>query len=137
MRPKGSAAELERRRRRAVQLVDAGESPAVVARILGVTCSSLHRWRRMACHSAGLAAKPISGPKRRLTDRQLGQLERLLRQGATAHGYPNQLWTSKRVAQLIQRHFEINYHPDYVRKLLRRRLDWTSHKPQVRAGLVN
>ena len=29
------------------------------------------------------------------------------------------------------------YHPDYVRRLLRRRLDWTSHKPQRRARQRN
>jgi len=137
MRPKGTAAELERRRRRAVELLEQGESPAVVARILGVRPSSLHRWRRMARQAGGLAAKPAPGPTRRLTDSQLTQLERLLRQGATAHGFPNQLWTSARVAQLIRRYFGVAYHPDYVRRLLRRRLGWTSHKPQVRARQRN
>lgn len=132
MRPKGTAAELERRRRRAVQLLEQGEAPGVVARILGVRPSSLHRWRRMARQPGGLTAKPVSGARRRLTDPQLAELERLLRQGATAHGFPNELWTSARVAQLIRRHFGVKYHPDYVRRMLRRRLDWTSHKPQVR-----
>lgn len=137
MRPKGSAAELERRRRRAVQLVESGESPAVVARVLGVTTSSLHRWRRLARQPEGLVARPVSGAKRRLSDEQLCKLERLLRQGATAHGYPNEPWTAARVAQLIQRHFGVDYHPDYVRQLLRRRLNWTSHKPQQRASQHN
>ena len=132
MRPKGTAAELERRRRRAVQLLERGESPVVVARILGVQRTSLHRWRRLARQADGLAAKPPSGARRRLTDSQLGELEQLLLQGAPAHGFPNELWTSARVAQLIRRHFGVQYHPDYVRRLLRRRLDWTSHKPQVR-----
>jgi len=132
MRPKGTAAELERRRRRAVQLLGQGEAPGAVARILGVRPSSLHRWRRMACRPEGLAAKPVSGARRRLSDPQLAELEHLLRQGATAHGFPNELWTSARVAQLIHRHFGVQFHPDYVRRMLRRRLDWTSHKPQVR-----
>lgn len=132
MRPKGTAAELERRRRRAVQRLEQGEAPAVVARILGVRTSSLHRWRRMAGHAEGLTATPVSGAGRRLTDPQLAELERLLQQGATAHGFPNELWTSARVARLIRRHFGVQYHPDYVRRLLRRRLVRTSHKPQVR-----
>ena len=34
---------------------------------------------------------------------------------------------------MIQRHFKINYHPEHVRKLLKHRLRWSSHKPQVRA----
>lgn len=132
MRTKGTAAELERRRLRAVQLVEQGESPAVVARILGVTRPSLHRWRRMARQGQGLAAKPVPGAKRRLTDTQLQELEHLLDQGAPAHGFPNELWTSARVAQVIRQHFGVTYHPDYVRRLLLRRLGWTSHKPQRR-----
>src|SRR6516162_1803779 len=101
MRPKGTAAELERRRRRAVELVEQGEAPAVVARILGVTASSLHRWRRMARRGTGLAAKPVPGARRRLTDPEMKELERLLDKGAPAHGFPNELWTSARVALLI------------------------------------
>jgi transposase len=133
MRPKGTAAELERRRRRAVELLEQGESPAVVARILGVQRTSLHRWRRMARQGDGLDAKPASGAKRRLSDAQLAELEQLLLQGAPAHGFPNELWTAARVALLIQRHFSVRYHPEHVRSLLRRRLNWTSHKPQRRA----
>src|SRR5689334_20680452 len=104
MRPKGSAAELERRRLRAVALVQAGESPSDVARILGVAPSSLRRWRRLARQGGGLAAKPTFGPRPRLTDQQLDTLEALLREGAVAHGWPNHLWTAKRVAVLIRRH---------------------------------
>src|SRR6478672_11391191 len=107
MRPQGSAAELERRRRRAVELVQRGESPSVVARVLGVLPSSLHRWRRSAHEDGGLDPKPATGAKRRLTDVQLAELEALLRKGATAHGFPNELWTSARVAELIRRHFSV------------------------------
>src|SRR5262245_1012119 len=105
MRPRGTAAELERRRRRAVALVEGGESPSLVARILGVTRSSLRRWRRLAREPSGLAAKPAWGPNPRLTECQLAALEALLEQGAVAHGWPNHLWTCKRVAALIERHF--------------------------------
>ena len=137
MRPKGTADELERRRRRAVELLEQGEAPAVVARILGVKPTSLHRWRRMARQTAGLAPKPPSGAKRRLDDAQLAELEQLLSKGAPTYGFPNELWTAARVASLIQRHFVVQYHPAYVRRLLRRRLNWTSHKPQRRARQRN
>lgn len=128
---------MERRRRRAVQLLAQGEAPAVVARILGVSRPTLHRWRRMARHDLGLAAKPVPGAKRRLADSQLQQLEALLDQGAPAHGFPNELWTSARVTEVIRRHFGVTYHPDYVLRLLRRRLNWTCHKPQRRARQRN
>jgi transposase len=118
-------------------LLEQGEAPVVVARILGVTRTSLHRWRRLARQAGGLAAKPPSGPRRRLTTPQLRELEQLLLKGAPAHGFPNELWTAARVALVIQRQFGVQYHPEHVRKLLRRRLNWTSHKPQRRARQRN
>ena len=133
MRPEGTAAELERRRRRAIALVEAGETPTVVARILGVTPSSLRRWRRLALQPSGLAAKPPGGCKLRLDQRQFAALEAVLEQGAVLHGWPNHLWTCQRVAVLIERHFGVRYHPAHVYRLLVQRLHGTSQKPQQRA----
>src|ERR1700680_3597983 len=62
-RPIGTAAELERRRRHAVDLLNQGESPTVVARILGVGRPSLYRWLQLASSGPdGLTAKPHPGP---------------------------------------------------------------------------
>jgi transposase len=132
-RPHGTAEELERRRTRAVQAVERGESPTTVARILGVHVASVHRWRRMARSPGGLRALEQPGPTPGLDDVQLGQLEALLLKGAKAHGWPNELWTAARVARLIDRHFRISYHPEHVRKILKRRLNWSSQKPRRKA----
>jgi len=91
----------------------------------------------MARQADGLSAKHGSGVKPRLTASQLSELERLLLQGATAHGHANQLWTAARVARIVQWYFGVSYHPEHVRKLLKSRLNWTSHKPQVRATQRN
>jgi transposase len=66
----------------------------------------------------------------RLSDPQLAQLEELLLQGATQNGWANDLWTAARVTTLIHRHFGILYHPEHVRKILKRRLNWSSQRPQ-------
>jgi transposase len=129
MRPKGSAEELERRRRRAVELTSHGEARATVARILGVHPKTLARWVRSARHPDGLAAKPQTGPAPGLSDEQLHELEALLLQGAKAHGWHNDLWTAARVACMVERHFDISYHPEHVREILKRRLGWTPQKP--------
>src|SRR5436190_24020698 len=113
MRPKGTPAELERRRRRAVELVEQGESPTVVARILGVCPSSLHRWRCMARKTQGLDARPVPGPSPRLSNWHLRKLERLLLQGAKKHGWANDLWTADRVTRLIRERFGVDFHPEH------------------------
>src|SRR5205823_9741767 len=68
-----------------------------------------------------------------LTGADLRRLEGLLGKGARAHGWPNELWTAARVARLIDRHFGVRYHPEHVRKVLKRRLGWTSQKPRRQA----
>jgi transposase len=130
MRPKGSAEELERRRRRAVELTGRGEPRATVARVLGVHPKTLARWVRSARHPNGLAARPQTGPAPRLSSDQLRELEALLLQGAKAHGWHNELWTAARVACVVERHFAISYHPEHVRKILKRRLVWTAQRPR-------
>jgi transposase len=131
-RPIGTAAELERRRRRAVDLLEEGESPSTIARILGVHETSVHRWRRMARQGPGLDAKPHPGRKPFLSDEQWAEVQRLLLQGAKQHGWPNDLWTADRVTALIKRHTGVEYHPEHVRSVLKERFDWSSHKPEIR-----
>jgi hypothetical protein len=80
-----------------------------------------------------LDARPQPGPAPGLTDADLRRLEGLLAKGAKAHGWHNQLWTAARVARLIERHFGVAYHPEHVRKILKRRLGWTSQKPRRKA----
>ncbi|AMV38428.1 hypothetical protein VT85_13405 [Planctomyces sp. SH-PL62] len=107
-----------------------GESPTVIARILGVRRRSLYRWKKMArATPEGLAARPHPGPRPRLTAEQLRELGTLLRQD----GWPNALWTAQRVAEMIRRHFDV----EHVRKILRRRLGWSSQVPQAKAKQRN
>ena len=133
-RPIGTPEELERRRRRAVERVQGGERPAVVARVLGVDRNSVYRWRQQAARGPdGLAAKPHPHRPATLSDGQLRQLETLLAQGAPAHGWANGLWTAARVADLIARRFGKRFHHDHVGRFLRERLGWTPQKPRRRA----
>jgi transposase len=115
-------------------LLAQGEGPTQIARFLGVDRSSVYRWRRAAaCGPTGLAARPQPYRPPRLSDQQLRRLEKLLAQGAAAHGWPNQLWTTARVAEVIRRHFRIGYHHDHVGRFLRSRLGWSVQKPVRRA----
>jgi len=138
MRPIGTAEELERRRRRAVELVKQGESPAKVAYFLGCGRSSVYTWVKLDRDAAEkLAAKPHTGPKPRLSDEQVKELEGLLLEGAKAHGWHNDLWSARRVAEMIRRHFGVECHVEHARKVIRRRLRWSSQKPQKKARQRN
>ncbi len=134
MRPQGSPEELQRRRLRAMALVKDGHSLNEVARRVGCNASSVLRWRDAFAHGGrrALEPKPASGRPPRLTRRQKNRLVTYLVQGPLAHGYRTDLWTTLRVAQVIQRKFGVPYHRDHVGKLLHA-LDWTCQKPEKRA----
>lgn len=133
-RPYGSASSLEQRRRQAVLAVHKGDKVKDVARIIGVLPRSVYRWLQLdQQHDDGLAAKPNLGPATRLSTQQQQHLETLLREGARAHGWPNELWTTHRIAEVIRRHFGVSLHHDHVGRFLRQRLGWSVQKPRRRA----
>jgi transposase len=132
-RPYGSASALEQRRRQAVQAVHAGDKVKDVARIIGVHPRTISRWLELARRPDGLAAKPHPGPATRLNHHQQQQLEQMLLQGAKAHGWPNELWTTRRIAELIRRAFGVSLHHDHVGRFLHRVLHWSPQKPRKRA----
>lgn len=134
MRPQGSAGELERRRRRALELLDEGHSLNEVGRIVGCAASSVMRWRNAREKGGERALKVKSSPGRppRLGSRQRRELVRLLLQGAMAHGYRTELWTTARIAELIEKKFGVHYHRDHVGRLMHS-LNWSHQKPTRRA----
>ena len=96
--------------------------------------SSVARWREVVRKSGmeGLAAKRHPGPCPRLSEKQREKLVKLLLKGPQAHGYRNDLWTLPRVAQVIENHFGVRYHPAHVWKILHA-LGWSCQKPERRA----
>ncbi len=134
MRLPGSAQVLEARRRRALALVQQGLSLNGAARRLGCAASSVMRWVRAHRRhgEAGLKVRPAPGRPRRLSARQEGGLLRELLRGAQAHGYGTDLWTTQRIAEVIERRFGVRYHRDHVGRLLARN-GWSPQKPERRA----
>lgn len=134
MRLPGSAELLEDRRRRALRLLDEGLSLNEVGRRIGCAASSVMHWRdmRRSGGRAPLRVRSSPGRPRKLSLVACRILMKLLLQGALANGYPTQLWTTARIAQVIRKRFRVEYHPDHVGRLMHR-LGWSHQKPQKRA----
>jgi transposase len=134
MRTHGTPEELERKRFRAAALLDAGHRPSEVARMVGVSPASISRWKELLRQSGPKALKaiPHPGPKPKLTARQRQKLERLLLKGPVAHGYPTDLWTLRRMAEVIEKHFAVRYDLSGVWHVVKA-LGWTCQKPERRA----
>jgi len=102
--------------------------------ILGVSLSSLKTWRRLIKNGGiqALARKPGSSCPSKLTSEQLNELKTIIGQDAREHGYLTDRWTSRIVADLIRKKWNVEYCRSNVRKILVN-LRLSYKKPEVKS----
>jgi transposase len=117
-----------------MELLKQGLGLSEIARRVQSSVSSVHRWARTwkKKGSRGLDAKPVPGRPPKLTAQQRRRLQKRLLQGAMACGFPNELWTLKRIAILIRREFDVRYHPSHLWRVLQS-CGWSCQVPERRA----
>jgi transposase len=113
---------LEERRKNAVQMVVDGRPKSEVAKAVGVSLTSVKNWYRTYLRGGKdlvvLNLGIHTGRPSKMTTEQLDTLGDMLLRGAERYGYEVDLWTTERVAALIEEKFGIEYHPDHVGKIL-------------------
>jgi transposase len=124
----------EARRLQAWRLKQKGWSQRQIADALGVSEGAVSQWMKRAHHAGpeALRRRPSPGAPRRLSADQRARLPDLLRRGPETYRFRGQVWTRKRVAEVIRVVFGIVYHPTHVGRLLKA-LRWSPQKPMRRA----
>jgi len=129
---------IEWRRMRAWELKQEGWKQIDIAKSLKVTKSSVSQWIKRG-REGGVEALKTPPPrqyKHKLSDEQIRQLIEDLKKGAEAFGYKGNIWTGKRISELIMREFGIFYHWHSMARLMRQ-IGWSSQKPIQRANQRN
>ena len=81
---------------------------------------------------AALMARPRPGRPGKLTPDQLRMIPDFLGHGAEAYGFRGQVWTTTRIAKVIEEEFDVSFHKAHVSRLLHC-LHWTPQSPVLRA----
>ena len=125
----------EGRRVRAYELKEQGWSQRAIAAALGVSEGAVSQWLKRAREGGGRAAlrhRRSPGRPPKLTAPQRAQIPALLAKGAESYGFIGAVWTTRRVAVVLERTFGVRYDPSHVARLLKQ-LRWSVQKPQRRA----
>jgi transposase len=130
--------QCEWRRQRAWELAQQGWWQKDIARALGVTEGAVSQWLKRGREGGveALKAQPRPGVPSKLTAEQRAQVPALLARGAEAWGFRGEVWTCRRIADVIQRTFGITYHPGHVWRLLQT-AGWSVQQPAQRATQRN
>ena len=108
----------------AVERVLAGYRQREVAAFLGVSEGTVNHWMqayRRAGGMEGIAAKPTPGRPSKLTARQEKQVLGWVAKLPTRFGFATDLWTSRRLAALIEQRWGIHFNSNYLVAWLRAR----------------
>src|SRR5438094_9929569 len=124
----------EARRLRAWELKQQGWQQRMIAAALGVTPGAVSQWLKRAAEGGveALRTRIRPGPRPKLTAEQRAGLPEVLARGAEAYGFVGDVWTTARVAAVIEREFGVRYHPAHVSRLLRA-IGWSVQQPIRRA----
>lgn len=124
----------EQRRLQAVKLHEAGWKQNKIAEAFGVSEGAVSQWLKKA-KTQGMQAlrhQPPPGRPSKLSEEQQAQLSELLARGAEAFGFRGDVWTTARVADVIERELGVSYHPAHCSRLVRQ-LGQTQQKPIEKA----
>jgi len=80
----------------------------------------------------GLKVGASPGRPPRLSSQQKKRLLSDLLKGPGAFGWRTEVWTTARITQLIEKEFQISYHPDHIGRMMHA-LGWSHQKPERRA----
>ncbi len=128
----------EERRKRAWKLKEQGWQHKDIATALGVSEGAVSQWLKRGREQGveALNAHPPKGVTPRLTAEQKAQIPDLLAKGAEVYGFRGDVWTARRVAEVIARTFGVRFHRDHVGRLMRE-AGWSRQKPIERASQRN
>lgn len=112
--------DMETRRLAAAKELLSGSTQSQIARRYGVSRTTASRWNRSIVQKGmeGLHRRRATGRPSRLTADQVEAIRRMYLEGAMAHGFASDRWTTGKLAQAIEKQFGIHYDQDHVGRLM-------------------
>jgi transposase len=117
-RDSGTLTETEWKRKEGMELLRSGMKQTAVAKKVGVNRRTVYEWKKRIENDHDYRSRKKAGRKSRLSVEQKETLKKIIDSGALAYGYSTDLWTLKRIADVIEKEFSVHYNTTYIWQLL-------------------
>jgi transposase len=123
----------EQKRNVGYKLLRRGLPKAAVALALDVSWVTANRWsKQLEAKQPRKRDKQRVGRPKKLSRKQLASLKKILTKGALRYGYQTELWTLKRVAEVIRKEFGVEYNVTHIWRVMRS-LGFSAQIPLLKA----
>ncbi|EQD55576.1 ISXoo2 transposase [mine drainage metagenome] len=120
--------EMEWKRKKGYRMLENGLRKSEIAKKLRVDRKTVYNWSARMEKGIDWKNRKQRGAESRLSAGQKCDLKKIIDAGPREYGYDTDLWTLKRIADVIMKEFDVHYNPTYVWWILHE-LNYSSQMP--------
>ena len=109
----------EWKRERGFEMLKKGMKKSFISEKLGVNRKTVYNWSVKLEQSGDWHDRKQPGSRSKLTKDQKEKLKRIIDGGPRSYGYDTDLWTLKRISEVISGEFDVSYNTTHIWRVLK------------------
>ncbi len=109
----------EWKRERGFEMLKKGKKQSVISKRLEVNRKTVYNWSVKLEQSGDWHDRKQPGSKSKLTKDQKEKLKKIIDCDPRSYGYDTDLWTLKRISEVISREFDVSYNTTHIWRVLK------------------
>jgi len=109
----------EWKRRQGFEMLKQGMKKSVISKKLEVNHKTVYNWSVKLEQSVDWHDRKQPGSKGKLTEEQKEKLKKIIGSGPRSYGYDTDLWTLKRISEVIWKEFDVEYNTTHIWRVLK------------------
>ena len=109
----------EWKRKQGFEMLKKGMKKSVISRKLGVNRRTVYNWSIKLEQNGDWHDKKQPGSRSKLTKVQKEKLKKIIDSGPRSYGYDTDLWTLKRISEVIEKEFDVEYNTTHIWRVLK------------------
>ncbi len=109
----------EWKRKQGFEMLRKGMKKSVISKKLEVNRKTVYNWSVKLEQSGDWHDRKQPGSKGKLTENQKEKLKKIIDSGPRIYGYDTDLWTLKRISEVISREYNIEYNTTHIWRILK------------------